>query len=109
MPRYEHSHSKLPDCVKILDEEYLTGSSGTGSKSETKILGLKFSSEKIYEKYVTPLWADLSESDMRDFVDSKAAADKISQLFIDNSLSLVLSVLSRNKKHSKGLRHVNSI
>ena len=39
------------------------------------------------------------------FVDSKAA-DKISQLLIDNSLSLVPSVLSRNKKHSKGLRYV---
>ena len=44
---------------------------------------------------------------MCDFVDSKAASDKISQLLIDNSLSLVPSVLSRNKKkHSKGLRYV---
>ena len=43
---------------------------------------------------------------MCDFVDSTAAADKISQFLIDNSLSLVPSVLSRNKKHSKGLRYV---
>ena len=42
---------------------------------------------------------------MCDVVDSKAAADKISQLLIDNSLSLVPSVLSRNKKHSKGLHY----
>ena len=43
---------------------------------------------------------------MCDSVDSKAAADKISQLLIDTSLSLVPSLLSRNKKHSKGLRYV---
>ena len=43
---------------------------------------------------------------MCDFVDSKAAASKISQLLIDNSLSLIPSVLSRKKKHSKGLRYV---
>ena len=51
--------------------------------------------------------ADVSEFDMCDFVDSKAAEDKISQLLNDNSLLLVPSVLSRNKKkHSKGLRYV---
>ena len=44
---------------------------------------------------------------MCDFVDSEAAVDKISQLLIDNSLSLVPSVLPRNKKHSKWLRYVN--
>ena len=43
---------------------------------------------------------------MCDFVDSKAAANKISRLLIDNSLSLVPLVLPRNKKHSKGLRYV---
>ena len=67
---------------------------------------VKFSYEKTYEKCVTSLLADLSEFDMCHFVDSKAAADKISQLLIDNSLSVVPSVLSRNKKHSKGLHHV---
>ena len=77
-----------------------------GSDLRQKTLWSKFSYEKIYEKYVTPLLADLSEFDMCDFVDSKAAADKISQLLIDNSLSLVPSVVSRNKKHSKGLRYV---
>ena len=65
---------KIHDCVKILDKEYFTG-----SRSKTKILWSKFSSEKIYEKYVIPLLADLSESSMCDFIDdSKPAADKIS-------------------------------
>ena len=95
------NQSKILDCVKILNDKYLTG-----SRSKTKILWSKFSSEKIYEKYVTPMLADLSEFEMCDFLDSKAAADKISQLLIDNSLSLVPSVLSRNKKYSKGLRYV---
>ena len=95
------NQSKVPDCEKILKEEYLTG-----SRSKTKILWSKLSYEKIYEKFLTPLLADLSEFDRCDFVDSKAATDKISQLLIDNSLSLVPSVLSRNKKHSKGLRYV---
>ena len=66
------NQSKIPDCAKILKEEYLTG-----SRSKTKILWSKFSYEKIYQKYVTPLLADLSEFDMCDFVDSKATADKI--------------------------------
>ena len=60
----------------------------------------------MYEKYVTPLLADLSEFDMCDFVDFKVAANKISQFLIDNSLSFVPSVLSGNKKHSKGLHYV---
>ena len=55
----------------MLTEEYLTG-----SRSKTNMLWSKFSCEIIYEKYVTPLLADLSEFDMCDFVDSKAAADK---------------------------------
>ena len=62
---------KIADCVKILDEVYCTG-----PRSETKIPWLKFSSEKIYEKYVTPLLADLSEFNICDFVDSKPAAIK---------------------------------
>ena len=95
------NQSKIPDCAKIVKEEYLTG-----SRSKTKVLWSKFSYQKIYEKYVAPLLADLSEFDVCDFVDSKAAANKISKLLIDNSLSLVPSVLSRNKKHSKGLRYV---
>ena len=91
------NQSKIQDCAKILKEEYLNG-----PRSNTKILWSKFSYEKIYEKYmcVTPLLADLSEFDMCDFVDSEAADDKISQLLIDNSLSLVPSVLSRNKKNT---------
>ena len=68
------SQLKIPDCVKILDQEYLTG-----SRSKTKILLSKFSYEKIYQKYVTLLLADLSEFDMCDFVDSKAAADKMEE------------------------------
>ena len=66
--------------MKILNDEGLTG-----PRPETKILRSKFSAEKIHEKYVTPLLTDLSEVDMCDFEDSKAAADKTSQLFIDNS------------------------
>ena len=92
----ELNQSKIHDCAKILKE----------SRSKAKILWSKFSYEKISEKYVTPLLADLSEFDMCDFVDSKATAYKMSQLLIDISLSLVPPVLSRNKKHSKGLRYV---
>ena len=44
---------------------------------------------------------------MCDFVDSKAATDKISQLLIDNSLSLVPSVLSRNKNTERGYVMLN--
>ena len=55
----ELNQSKIPDCVKILNDEYLTG-----PRSKTKILWSKFSSEKIYEKYVIPLLADLSEFDV---------------------------------------------
>ena len=96
------NHSKIPDCAKILKEKYLTG-----SRSKTKILWSKFSHEEIDEKYVTPLLADLSEFDMCDFVNSKAAANKILQLLIDNSLSLVPSVLSRNKNTARGYVMLN--
>ena len=92
---------KTPDCVRILSEECLTG-----SRTKRKILWSKFSLEKIHEKYVTPLLADLSEFDICDFVYSKTAADKISQLRMDNSLSLISSVLFRNKEYSKGICYV---
>ena len=58
----------------------------------------KFSSEKIHEKYVIPLLSDLSEVDMCDLIVSKTAADKLSQMLIYNSLSLVSSVPSTRKK-----------
>ena len=74
---------KIPDCVKSLNDECLTG-----PRTKTKILWSKFSSEKIHEKYLTPLLTDLSEFDMCDFDDSEAAADKISQLLIVNSFLL---------------------
>ena len=49
---------------------------------------------------------DLSEVDMCDLVDSKTAADKLSQMLIDNSLSLVSSVPSTRKKTSKKISYV---
>ena len=61
------NQSKILHYAKILKEEY-----PTGSGSKTKIPWSKFPCEKIYEKYVTPLLADLSQFDMGDFVDSKA-------------------------------------
>ena len=67
---------------------------------------VKFSSEKIHEKYVIPLLSDLSEVDMCDLVDSKTAADKISQVLIDNSSSLVSSVPSTRKKTSRKIIYV---
>ena len=76
------------------------------SGKRPKIQWSKFSSEKIHEKYVIPLLSDLSEVDVCDLIDSKTAADKISQLLIDNSLSLVSSVASTRKKTSKKMSYV---
>ena len=53
-----------------------------------------------------PGLANVSEYDTCDFVDSEAAADKISQLLIDNSLSFDSSVPSRNKNSRQGLRYI---
>ena len=64
-----------------------------------KYSGQNFPRRKYtHEKYVIPLLSDLSEVDMCDLIDSKTAANKILQLLIDNSLSLVSSVPSTQKK-----------
>ena len=87
---------ELPDCTTTVSDECCIASG-----KRPKIQWLKFSSEKIHEKYVIPLLSDLSEVDMCDLIDFKTAADKLSQMLIDNSLSLVPSVPSTRKKTNK--------
>ena len=82
----ENTSDHLPIMVNLNQREF------------HKIQWSKFSSEKIHEKYVVPLLSDLSEVDMYDLIDSKTVADKMSQLLIDNSLSLVSSVPSTRRR-----------
>ena len=70
----------------VSDECYIA------SGKRPKIQWSKFSSEKIHEKYVIPLFSDLSEVEMCDLIVSKTDADKLSRMLIYNSLSLVSSV-----------------
>ena len=86
---------EFPDCTTTVSDECCIASG-----KRPKIQWSKFSSEKIHEKYVIPLLSDLSEVDMCDLMVSKTAADKLSQMLIDNSLSLVSSVPSTRKKIS---------
>ena len=64
--------------------------------------GKKYSGQNFprrkYTRNVIPLLSDLSEADMCDLIDPKTAADKLSQILIDNSLSLVSSVPSTRKR-----------
>ena len=71
-----------------------------------KYSGQNFPLEKLHEKFVIPLLSDLSEVDICDLIVSRPATDKLSQMLIDNSLSLVSSVLSTRKKTSKKISSV---
>ena len=75
----------FPDCTTIVSDEC---SIASGKRP------------KIHEKYVIPLLSDVSEVDTCDLIVSKTAADKLSQMLIDNSLSLVSTVPSTRKKTS---------
>ena len=76
------------------------------SGKRPKIHWSKFSSEKIHEKYLIPLLSDVSGVDMNHLIDSKIAADKLSQMLIDKSLLLVSSVPSTQKKTSMKISYV---
>ena len=84
---------EFPDCTTTVSDEC-----SIASGKRPKIQWSKFSSEKIHEKYIIPLLSDLSEVDMCDLIVSKTAADKLSQMLIYNSLSLLSSVPSTRKK-----------
>ena len=92
---------EFPDCTTTVSYDCCIASG-----KRPKIEWSKFSSEKIHEKYVIPLLSDLSEVDMCELIDSKTAADKLSKMLIDNSLSLVSSVPSTRKKTSKKISYV---
>ena len=92
---------EFPDCTTTVSDDCCIASG-----KRPKIQWSRFSSEKIHEKYGIPLLSDLSEVDMCDLIDSKTAADKMSQLLIDNSLSLVSSVPSTRRKTSKKISYV---
>ena len=80
---------KFPDCTTTVSDEW-----SIASGKKPKIQWSKSSSEKIHEKNVISLLSDLSEVDMCDLIVSKTAADKLSQMFIYNSLSFVSSAPS---------------
>ena len=92
---------EFPNCTTTVSDECCIASG-----KRPKIQWSKSSSDKTREKYVIPLLNDLSKVDMCDLIDSKTAADKISQLLIDNSWSLVSSVPSTRKKTSKKISYV---
>ena len=92
---------EFPDCTTTVSDEW---SIAFGKRP--KIQWSKFSSEKIHDKYVIPLLSDLSEVDMCDLIVSETAADKLSLMLIDHSLSLVSSVPSTRKKTSKKISYV---
>ena len=97
----ELNQREFPDCTTTVTDEC-----SIASGKRPKIQWSKFSSEKIHEKYVIPLLSHLSEVDMCDLIVSKTAADKLSQMLIDNSLSPVSSVPSTRKKTSKKISYV---
>ena len=96
------NQQEFPDYTTTVGNEWAIAS---GKRPE--IQWSKFSLEKIHEKYVIQLLSDLSEVDMCDLIVSKTAADKLSQMLIYNSLSLVSSVPStRKKKTSEKISYV---
>ena len=72
---------KFSDCTTTLSDECCIA-----SKKRPKIRWSKFSSKKVHKKYVIALLSDLSAVGMCDLIDSKTAADKLSQMLIDNCL-----------------------
>ena len=97
----ELNQREFTDCTTTVSDDCCIVSG-----KRPRIQWPKFSSEQIDEKYVIRLLSDLSEVDMCNLVDSKAAIDKISQLLIDNSFSLVSSVPSTRKKTSNRISYI---
>ena len=77
------NHPEILDCVLTLNECCIN------STNRHKIKWSNLSLEKIQEKFVTPLLADLALFDMGELNDSKTAAEKVSWLLVDHSLSHV--------------------
>ena len=108
----ENTSDHLPIMAKLNQREFpdstttVSDECSIASGKRPKIRWSKFSSEKIHEKYVIPLLSDLSEVDMCDLIVSKTAADKLSQMLVHNSLSLVSSVPSTRKKTSENISYV---
>ena len=108
----ENTSDHLPIMVKLNQREFpyytttVSDECCIDSGKRSKIQWSKFSSEKIHEKYVILLLSDLSKVDMCGLIDSKTAADKLSHMLIDNSLSLVSSVPSTRKKTIKKISYV---
>ena len=92
---------EIADCVLTLNDECCIN-----SRNRHKIKWSNLSSEKIHEKFVTPLLADLSLFDMGELNDSKIAAEKISQLLVDHWLSLVSPSPPKRNKSSKVVIYV---
>ena len=95
------NHREFPNCTATVTDECCIA-----SEKRPHIQWSKFSSEIIHEKYVIQLLSDLSEVDICDLIDSKTAAGKLSEMLVDNSLSLVSSVPSTRKKTSKKISYV---
>ena len=96
----ENTSDHLPIMVKLNQREFpactktVRDDCCMASRNSPKIQWSKFFAEKIHEKYVILLLSDLSEVDMCDLIDSKIAAEKLSQMLIDNSKSIVSSAPS---------------
>ena len=100
----ENTSDHVPIMVKLNQQEFPDYTTTVGNEwaiasgKRPEIQWSKFSLEKIHEKYVIQLLSDISEVDMCDLIVSKTSADKLSQMLIYNSLSLVSSVPSTRKK-----------
>ena len=93
------NHPEIPDCVLALNDECCIN-----SRNRNKIKWSNLSSEKNTQEFVTPPLADLF--DMGELNNSKTVAEKISQVLVHHSLSLVSPSPPKRNKSNKAVTYV---
>ena len=84
--------------------DIITDDFASDMASNPKINWSKFSQEENGEKYITPLVNQLENINMAEYLDSSASAETVTNLLLQNSVSLAKKNCKTNKKNKSFVR-----
>ena len=84
--------------------DIITDDLASDLESNPKIDWSKFSQKEISEKYITPLVNQLENINIAEYLDSIDSAETITNLLLQNSVSLAIKNCKTNKKNKSFVR-----
>ena len=93
-----------PKQLITASSTWLTDDFTSDLGSSPKIDWSKFSQEEISEKYITPLVNQLENVNIAEYLDSNYSAETITNLLLQNSVSLAKKNSKTNKKNKSFVR-----